>query len=96
MMTTITKMPMSQIDANLLASFDGDDPAVDGWELFEHWPPAIRAAASNPHYQIIFHVDHGRAGVVFRGSGSSGAVSWTYAESPDEALQLYLDDDMRP
>ena len=85
------RLDIVQIDRNLLADIDGD---TTGWELYEGEDP--HATVANQAFQVVFSPDHRRAGIVFVGSGSSGHTSWTDATSPDEAMQLFHDDDLRP
>lgn len=85
----MTKIEITHIDHNLLADIDNQ---TQGWELFE--APYEQATVSNQRYQVVFSEEAGRAGIVFCGSGSSGATSWTDAVSPDDAIRRYLADEM--
>lgn len=87
----MTKIDIAEIDQTLLADLDGN---TDGCELYEF--PYEQATVSNQRYQLVWSAENSRAGIVFVGSGSSGATSWTDATSPEDAMQRYLADDMRP
>ncbi len=84
------KIDISTLDPALVADIAGEE----GFEAFQAEYPS--ATVSNQCYHIAFSSDAGRGGVVFVGSGSSGETAWTDAESPEEVLERFLSDGMRP
>lgn len=86
---TMTRIEITDLDKNLIADLEG---STAGFEAFEADDP--EATVSNQAYHIVFSADARRGGIVFVGSGSSGATSWTDAATAQEALDRYLADDM--
>lgn len=86
---TVTKIDIAEIASALLEDIDGD---TADWELFE--VAYDKATVSNQRYQIVFHPQAGRAGIVFCGSGSSGTTSWTDASSAADAFARFRSGEM--
>lgn len=82
------KIDLTDLDRNLLADI-ASDTATD-WAAYEV------AANDLGGYQIIHSAEYERGGVVYIGSGSSGATEWTDAATPEEVLERLHADDMRP
>lgn len=80
------KIDINTMDANLLADIDGD---TTGYELHEQ-----EADGASGVWQILWHTQGGRAGLVYVGSGSNGATLWTDAVSPEEAYRRLQNDEM--
>lgn len=93
-MTTanLTPIAIAALDPALAGEITLDTDA--GWTAFEAEAP--HATVSNQRLQIVHSAAYCRAGVVFVGSGSSGLAAWTDADTPEEALRRYLDDEMTP
>ena len=62
------------------------------WELYYNTDQAGNAPGAE--LQIAFSGPFARAGIIYTGSGSSGVIHWTDADSPEEALYRYLTDNM--
>lgn len=88
--TNLESIDLSTLDKNLAADLD-----ADGFTAFfaAEFDGDLRTGNG---IHVAWHEDSGRAGLVYVGSGSSGATDWTDADSPEDALRRYLDDDMRP
>jgi hypothetical protein len=86
----MTKIDITKIDKNLLSDINEN---TDGWELYEF--PYDQATVSNQRFQMVWHPENKRGGIVFVGSGSSGSTSWTDASSPADAMQRYLTQEMQ-
>ena len=85
-----------QIELERLYSNLADDIAGDtstGWTL--HELPYAAATVSNQCWQVLWHENYRRAGIVFVGSGSSGTTYWTDASSPEDAVRRVVEDDIR-
>lgn len=81
-------------DANLHAEIGND---LSGWvvgDIAVMQDDGFRDG--NKACQVVFNADHGRAGLVFTGSGSSGHTLWTDATSIEDAYQRLLDDNLSP
>lgn len=85
----ITPIDISEINESLLADING---STSGWALYE--APYKDATVSNQRYQVVFNPESGRAGIVFCGSGSSGATEWTDATSAEDAMRRFHDGEM--
>lgn len=85
---TISKIEIASLTPELREELDDVD-----FEAFEAGEMEHGFATGNA-LQIAWHAQAHRAGIVYVGSGSSGATSWTDARSPEDALQRYLNDDM--
>lgn len=51
-------------------------------------------AYGSREYQIVYSDLRGRGGIVYIGSGSSGETFWTDANSAEDVLLRFFDDDM--
>lgn len=89
---TTMQIDLDQIDAALANDIAGDTET--GYSL--HELPYDGAKVQNQCWQVLWHHETGRAGVVFQGSGSSGATHWTDADSPEDAVRRVVEDDLRP
>lgn len=85
------KIDIAQIDPNLLTDLDGK---TEGCDLYDF--PYKQATVSNQRYQLVWSAENSRAGIVFVGSGSSGATEWIDAASPEDAMRRYHADEMQP
>ena len=79
------ELEFSKINPVLLEGLDGD---TDGWKLYRH-PLNMRGSI-----QIVFSEEHNRAGLIYIGDGTNNRDDWTDAESPEDALERWLMDDM--
>lgn len=84
------KINLTDIDANLFAEIAGEE-GVD-YEAFE--AAYAGATVSGQCYHIVFAKDYNCGGIVFVGSGSSGATEWTDANSPEDVLARFIADEM--
>ena len=77
------------LDASFLADVSADeDVECELYGSFEGCDPDLGSL------QILWCPETMRAGIVYVGSGSSGATSWTDASGPEDALRRYLEDEM--
>ena len=83
------KIELTSVDANLLAEIAGDEASFEAFEA-----PFEGATVPNQAWHIVFAKDCNRGGIVFVGSGSSGATEWTDAGSPEEVLARMFADEM--
>ena len=84
------QIALDNLDPNLVADLAGDTST--GWTLYQLSYEG--ATVSNQHWQVLWHEQTGRAGVVFCGSGSSGATHWTDASSPQDAVRRVVEDEI--
>jgi len=77
------------LDDNLRADI-ADDDGYD-YELYGSYDGCDHNLG---YVQILWCPETMRAGLVYVGSGSSGATSWTDASGPEDALRRYLEDEM--
>lgn len=90
---SVYEMDMGDLDPNLVNDLRDAGETTDGYALYgddEH-----AGDAPNAEIQILWHEEAGRAGIVYTGSGSSGHTTWTDANSPEDALRRYVEDDIR-
>lgn len=80
------KIDIITLDNNLLADIDGDTTGYELHEQDDEGAPGV--------WQILWHAQGGRAGLVYVGSGSNGATLWTDAASPEEAYRRLKNDEM--
>ena len=83
------KINLTDLDTNLLAEIAGEESSYEAFEAEYEG-----ATVSNQCYHIVFAKDYNRGGIVFVGSGSSGATEWTDANSPEDVLARFVADEM--
>lgn len=83
------KINLTDLDANLFADLAGEEADYEAFKA-----DYDNATVSNQCYHIVFAKDYYRGGIVFVGSGSSGATEWTDADSPEDVLARYVADEM--
>lgn len=56
--------------------------------------PAVDDDGGSLH--VVWNQEHGRAGLVYVGSGSDGRTFWTDASDVPDAVRRWMEDDLRP
>jgi hypothetical protein len=80
---------LDDLDSNLLNDISEDlDCEYELYGSYNGCDPRLG------HIQVLWCPETMRAGLVYVGSGSSGATSWTDASGPEDALRRYLEDEM--
>ena len=79
------KIDITNIKPELLSGIDNN---ASDWDLYE------QAIDANTEWQIVWHAESGRAGLIFVGSGSDGLTHWTDATSPEDAYQRLQNDEL--
>lgn len=86
----------------ILTSIATDDVATDlrdecdapGFEAYVCTETDASGFLTGGCIQVVWYPEHGRAGLVYAGSGSSGLTVWTDASSPKDALRRFLSNDI--
>lgn len=80
------KIEITHLDSALL---DDIDSQTAGYELYE------QPDGRNPgDWQILWHADTGRAGMVYVGNGCNGKTYWTDAVSPEDAYRRLQNEEL--
>lgn len=66
--------------------------ALHDWTVHKY--PLPDATTDNQVVFIAYNKSWARAGICQDGSGSNGVSIWTDADSPDDALRRYIEDDL--
>lgn len=81
----LNQIVVSDVSPDLAAEIVG---SVEGWTAWV--APYLAATVANQRYEIVHNARFRRGGIVFVGSGSSGAPTWTDATTPEEVLARFL------
>lgn len=93
-MANLISIDIADIDHNLRTDMDAPAAEWTAWGYVHMTPDGY--VDGNRRLHILHHAEAQRGGIVMVGSGASGVTDWTDAATPDEVLERYLTDDMRP